>query len=196
MRVREGNKEKDIIEASIKVFAKEGFHQAKISTIAKVAGVATGSVYLYFKNKESILNKIFEELWQKIYTEASSLSKRKDMGPLEKFETLIDYVFDLFISNPSLAVVFVSEEHHLVRNRKSVIPNFYEKFLDEGEAIINEGIKSGVFISNINVKVFRNFTFGGIRHLLHQWAQFPIEFPLNTVRQNVKYILKKGILLN
>ena len=196
MRVREGNKEKDIIEASIKVFAKDGFHQAKISKIANAARVATGSVYLYFKNKESILNKIFEELWQRIYIEANTLSKREDISPLEKFETLLDVVFDLFISNPSLAVVFVSEEHHLMRNRKSNIPGFYEKFLDVGETIIKEGIQNGTFNSNINVKVFRNFTFGGVRHLLHQWAQFPEEFPLNTVRQNVKYILKKGILVS
>jgi len=195
MRVKEGNKEKDIIEAAIKVFAKDGFHQAKISKIAEVAGIATGSVYLYFKNKDSILDKIFEELWSKICLETNSLSKRSDINPVEKFETMIDVVFDLFISNPSLAVVFVSEEHYLMRNRGSNIAEYYEKFLDTGESIITEGVQKGIFNKNINASVFRNFTFGGVRHLLHQWAQFPEDFPLNTVRQNVKFILKKGILI-
>ena len=58
MRVKEGNKREDIIKAAIKVFAKNGFHNAKISKIAEVANVAAGSVYLYFKSKEDILYQI------------------------------------------------------------------------------------------------------------------------------------------
>ncbi|MCK7516317.1 MAG: TetR/AcrR family transcriptional regulator [Ignavibacteriales bacterium] len=100
MRTKEGNKEKDILDAAIKIFAKEGFHQAKISQIAKEANVATGSVYLYFKNKDSVLIKIFEELWQKIYQETKVITKRTDIDPLEKFENMLDIVFDLFIANP------------------------------------------------------------------------------------------------
>lgn len=196
MRVREGNKEKDILEAAVKVFAKEGFHQAKISKIAEEAKIATGSVYLYFKNKDSILLKIFEDLWQKIYLETNVLANRSDINPVEKFETMIDVVFDLFISNPSLAVVFVSEEHHLFRDKKNKITPFYNKFLDLGELILREGIQKKYFNPNIDIKVFRNFTFGGVRHILHQWAQSPNEFPLNVVRQNVKFFLKKGILIN
>jgi TetR/AcrR family fatty acid metabolism transcriptional regulator len=194
MRIKEGNKEKDILESAIKIFAKQGFHETKISQIAKGANVATGSVYLYFKNKDSILIKIFEELWQGIYLETKSLSKRNDISPLEKFETMIDIIFDMFLANPSLAVVIVSEEHYLTRGKKTNFTKFYESFLDLGEDILKEGIKAKQFNPNLDLKVFRNFVFGGIRHLIHLWAQAPNEFPLTVIRQHVKYILKKSIL--
>jgi len=69
MRVKEGNKERDIIVAAVKIFASMGYHNAKISKIAETAGVATGSVYVYFKNKEDVLLKIFSDLWNKMYDE-------------------------------------------------------------------------------------------------------------------------------
>lgn len=196
MRTKEGNKEKDILDAAIKIFAKEGFHQAKISQIAKEANVATGSVYLYFKNKDSVLIKIFEELWQKIYQETRLITKRTDIDPLEKFENMLDIVFDLFIANPSLAVVIASEEHYLLRGKKGRFGNFYESFLDLGEEILKEGIKKNLFNPYLDLQIFRNFTFGGLRHLLHMWANSPKDFSLTLMRQNVKYILKKGILSN
>ncbi len=196
MRTREGNKEQDILEAAITVFAKEGYYNAKISKIAENAGVATGSVYLYFKNKENILQKIFENLWSKIFTEVLTVSKRKDINAVEKFDSMIDLIFDLFTENPDLAVVFVNEQYHLMQTSNSGFTPFYEKFLDVGEIILNEGIAEKYFNPNIDVKIFRHLAFGGIRHLLHQWAQKPKEFPLNAVRQNVKYILRKGLLVS
>ncbi len=63
MRTREGNKERAILEAAIAVFADHGYHGARVSAIARRAGVATGSVYLYFPNKEAILLRIFDDLW-------------------------------------------------------------------------------------------------------------------------------------
>ena len=195
MRKKEGNKEKDILEAVSKVFAKEGFHQAKISKIAELANIATGSVYLYFKNKDSILSKMFEEMWQKIYEETKNLADRTDINPLEKFENMLDVVFDLFISNPSLAIVVVSEENYMLRGKKSGFTSFYESFLDLGEEILKEGINKNLFNPNLDIKVFRNFTFGGMRYLLQLWAQSPDKYPLTTIRQNVKFILKKAILL-
>lgn len=195
MRVKEGNKEKDILEAAIKIFAKMGFHQAKISKIAETAGIATGSVYLYFKNKDAILLKIFEQLWQKIYLETESLAKRSDINAVEKFENLLDIIFDLFVQNPHLAVVISSEEHYLLRGKRSNFNEFYDKFLDIGEEIINEGIKNKLINPNLDIKIFRNFAFGGLRHLLHLWARNPNDYPLINMRQNVKFILKNGILV-
>ena len=58
---RTGNKHERILEAALKVFAKHGFYSSKVSEIAREAGVADGTIYLYFKNKDDILIKAFEE---------------------------------------------------------------------------------------------------------------------------------------
>ncbi len=193
MRLKEGNKEKDILEAAIKVFAEDGYYGSKITKIADMAGVATGSVYVYFDNKESLLKRIFDDLWNQLYSELKLVTENKRLSPLEKLDAVIDSIFDLFTENPSLAVVFVNEQPILRRNSQGNFPNYNEKFLDMGEVIIKEGVNSGLVTENIDIKIFRHFILGAIRHLLQQWAEDPKEFSLNKIRQNIKYILKNGI---
>ncbi|MGE5402989.1 MAG: TetR/AcrR family transcriptional regulator [Ignavibacteriales bacterium] len=194
MRVKEGNKETDIIIAAIKVFAESGYHNAKIHKIAEVAGVATGSIYVYYKNKETILLKIFEQLWTRLYNELHRVAERTDINSVEKFDNMIDLLFDVFIQNPPLALVFVNEQNHLLQQNPNGFTPYYEKFLDLGEHIVIEGIESKTFNPNFDVKIIRSFIFGGLRHLLHQWANNSQNFPLNEIRQNVKYFCKRGLL--
>ena len=193
MRTKEGNKDKDILEAAVKVFASNGYHKAKISKIAEVAGVATGSVYVYFDNKESILLKIFEQLWEKLFIELRIVAETQNLSPLEKIDAMIDLVFDVFTENPSLAIVFVNEQNHLQQSNNSAFTDYYEKFLDLGEDVIKEGMKSGLFSPSVDLNIFRYYLLGGIRNLLQHWAQDPKEFPLNKIRQNVKLLTKHGI---
>lgn len=195
MRTREGNKEKAIIEAAIKVFAETGYHESKISKIAETAGIATGSIYLYFKNKEEILSKIFYSLWERLATDLKATQERSDLNPVEKLESMLDLIFDLFTENPSLAIVF-SREHNIskIRSNDSDIP-YFGSFLETGEKIITEGVEKNVFNANINIAIFKHFVLGGMRYILHYWAENPKDFPLNLIRQNLKFFIKKGILL-
>jgi TetR/AcrR family transcriptional regulator, fatty acid metabolism regulator protein len=193
MRVKEGNKEKDILEAAVKVFSKQGYHNAKISKIAEVAGVATGSVYVYFNGKEDILLKIFEQLWKKLYEEFKIISERPNFTPLETIDSMIDLVFDVFTESPALADIFVNEQNHLQRSSKLKFTNYYEKFLSLGEDIISNGIQKNYIHNSIDVKILRYYILGALRNLLHSWSHDPKNFPLNKIRQNVKYLTRYGI---
>jgi TetR/AcrR family transcriptional regulator, fatty acid metabolism regulator protein len=193
MRTKEGNKEQDILDAAVTVFATYGFHKAKISKIAEVADVATGSVYVYYKNKESILLKIFENLWEKLYGELKVVSETDDLSPLEKMDAMIDLVFSVFNENPSLAIVFVNEQNHLIQSNQNRFTDFYEKFLDLGQEVVEEGITKKVFSNNIDVNVFRYYLFGAIRNLLQHWAREPQKYPLESIRQNIKHLTIHGI---
>jgi TetR/AcrR family fatty acid metabolism transcriptional regulator len=193
MRVKEGNKEKDILEAAIKVFAEVGYHKAKISKIAEIAGVATGSVYLYFKDKEDILLKIFEDIWNKLYEELNSVKSNDSLSPFDKFDAMIDLIFDIYIEKPALAIVFVNEQNHIQKSAEDRFTSYYEKFLNLGEEIIKEGIAKKQFSPNVDIKILRYFIFGAIRSLLQHWASDPKTYPLNKIRQNIKFITKYGI---
>ena len=194
MRTKEGNKEKDILEAAVMVFAETGYHKAKISKIAEVANVATGSVYVYFKNKEDIILRIFEQLWTKLYIELDSLSKNQSLSPTEKIDSMIDLVIDMFTENPSLALVFVNEQNHLQQNNDNNFTNCYDKFLDAGEEVLREGIQTKLFDKNLDIKMFRHYIFGALRNMLHQWAKKTDEFPLSNMRRSVKLFTKYGIM--
>jgi TetR/AcrR family fatty acid metabolism transcriptional regulator len=194
VRKREGNKEKDILEAAVKVFAKNGYHHSKITTIAEGAGVATGSVYLYFPNKESILVKIFKTLWTDYTRTLQETVSRTDYEPTQKLDLVIDHLFDMFIANPALAVVFVNEQQYVINNKKGNIGKYYDNFLDLAEGIIHEGIKKKIFNPDVDVKLYRHFITGGIRSVLFFWAQSTPPIPLDHVRMNVKYFLRNGLL--
>lgn len=193
MRTKEGNKDIDILEAAVKVFAEYGYHKSKISKIAEVANVATGSVYVYFKNKEDILLRIFEQLWEKLFVEYRKIARTKGLLPASKFESMIDMVFDLFTENPALAMVFVNEQNHLMMTNEDKFTKNYDKFLDEGIFVIKEGIQEGIFSKDLDLNIFRHFIFGAIRNLLHNWAKDPGKFPLNKIRQNIKSLTMNGI---
>ncbi len=194
MRVKEGNKEADILRAAIKVFAEHGFHTAKIFKIAEEANVATGSIYLYYKNKDAILATIFEQLWESFANEIIVLHGRTDITPVEKLDFLIDFIFDTFSSEPHLAVVFVNEQQNATKLYGKSFEE-YDKFLQFGEKIIDDGKNAGFFNPNIDVKVLRFFLLGGVKNLLDQWAKDNKTFSLSLLRQNVKQILKRGVLI-
>jgi TetR/AcrR family fatty acid metabolism transcriptional regulator len=194
MRTKSGDKKRSIANAAMKVFARDGYHGAKISRIAVEAGVGTGSVYLYFRNKESILHHLFTQIWREMNGSFSALLKRGDLGAREKVEELIDSIFGLFSPNPSLALLFVNEQPQLLRDGSGVFMHQYIEFLRMGEQVIRDGIRNGEFNPDIDARNFTNFVFGGIRQILHQWARAPRQFPLNTVRKNVKDITLFGLL--
>jgi TetR/AcrR family fatty acid metabolism transcriptional regulator len=194
MRVREGNKEADILDAAIKIFAKNGFHNAKIYKIAESAGIATGSVYLYFKNKEAILNKIFENLWGQLYQAISELKQRNDINSIDKIDQLINLFFNIFYNKPELAIVFVNEQINVSHKKDGLWLKYNERFIEDGEEILTDGINKGVINPNINVKAFRYFLLGGLRYMLDNWAKDQKALSINILRQNVKLIIKNGIL--
>ncbi|WP_337866611.1 TetR/AcrR family transcriptional regulator [Ignavibacterium sp.] len=195
MRKKEGNKVQDIINAAIEVFAKQGYHEAKISEIAAIANVATGSVYLYFESKEDLLVKIFSGLWVKLISLVKSIYDRDDLSSIEKLDGFIDTVFDVFTANSKLALLFVKEQPHFLQDKDNKLNILYNNFLEIGEKIIDEGVNKNLFNRNLDKKITKNFIYGGVRHLLHLWAINPNEYPLNKVRQDIKYIVKKGITL-
>jgi TetR/AcrR family fatty acid metabolism transcriptional regulator len=194
LRKREGNKEKAILDASIKIIAQHGYHRAKISSIVEQAGIATGSVYLYFKNKEAILLTIFDQLWVGLTDNLRSTVKQTDIDPSKKLDLVIDHFFDIFIKNPSLASVFVNEQHHLIKEKRGNVAKHYNDFLDLAEEIIREGVQRKIFNPDVDIKLFRQFITGGLRSVLSHWSQQSHSLPLQRVRQNVKFFIKHGLL--
>jgi len=196
MRTKEGNKEKQILDASVRVFAEYGYHNSKISKIAEVAGVATGSVYVYYKNKEELLEKLFENFWENLLIEAASIKENTTFNSAEKLDLIIDLVIDNLSQNPSLTIVFVNEQRAFEEKQEFRFMKFYEKFLDMGAEIIKGGITKREFSKDVDVEILKYFIFGAMRILLQHWAQQPDKFKLTRIRQNVKYLIKHGILIN
>lgn len=193
MRRQSGEKKKRIAEAAVRVFARDGFHGAMISRIADEAGVATGSVYLYFDGKESILQHLFSELWQGLHEVFTQVVEDSGRDAVEKIEALIDGIFSLFSKNPNLAKVFVNEQHHLVRDGTGDFMPFYQEFLAFGEQVFREGVEEGLFKRSVDPLAFTHIVFGSFRQLLNQWARAPKAFALNALQTELKEIVLNGV---
>ncbi len=193
MRRRTGNKDEAILQAAVKVFAENGYHKAKIVTIAEAAGVAAGSIYLYYKNKQDLLIKIFDELWINLTAEASKITTIENLNAIEKIERLIDLFFDTFDNKPELALVFINEKQQLHKTNGNSIPN-YDALFNNGEMLMIRGIKDELISPEIDIKTLRNFLLGGLNYLLELWARNPEEYPLPSLKMNVNHLIKKGIM--
>lgn len=196
MRTKQGDKERDIVSAAIVVFGTEGYSNAKMHHIADRAGIGIGTVYLYFRNKEKILRRIFEYVWKELFSRIEAIRVDKAASSPQKITTLIDAVFDYFASAPPLALVFVNEQQEV--RRGSALPSFlpwYDKTLGECEKIIAEGQKNGAFNRDVSTKFFLQFFFGGIRSTLLQWAANPKAVSASELKQNLKKVIFSGIAL-
>ncbi len=193
MRRKERKKEQLILNAAVKEFAECGYHDAKVALIAQRAGIATGSVYLYYKNKENLLFTIFEQLWKDYTLALRNTLKRKDIGKSQKIDAIIDHLFDMFIENSDLALVFVNEHHMFLQDKDSIISQYYKIFLDLTEEIYFDGQNNHHSTSYVDVKVLREFITGGLRSVLRQGAQQPQASTLDSIRNTVKSFIINGL---
>lgn len=184
-----------ILKAAIAVFAEHGYHQAKMAKIAEVAGVSAGSLYLYFKNKASILGHIFEMTWEMMISISSGLTQRSDLSPPEKLDLLVDQLFDLFHQETELALVMVNEHYTWCQLAETTFSDCIDRFFTDIDTLHQEGQQAGVFNPHIASVTFRHVLFGGMRRLLEVWACSPEALPIGRIRQDFKVLLKRGVLL-
>src|SRR5207302_3330873 len=105
---RSNEKRGRILEAAVKVFAERGFHTATVAEIARAAGVADGTIYLYFKSKDDLLLRLFDEKMTSLLEEARADLERES-GAAGKLRRFIQLHLALVERNPELASVLIVE---------------------------------------------------------------------------------------
>ena len=156
-----------ILEAATKVFSKKGYVRATISDIAKLAGVAEGTVYEYFKNKEDLLLSIPRQHYKSYIDKAPELFQVKN--PLRKLRTLVREQFLLHLHEPAFLKVFLFQ---IQFNQRFFNSPVYETFLEYVEIvykILEQGEKEGTIRQDVNSRLFRNLFLGAFSHVSLRW---------------------------
>ena len=96
------DKRRLILDAAVRVFARQGFHQCRVSDIADEAGVAYGLVYHYFSSKEEILNNLFIERWQVMLDAIAEIDRREDIAARDKLYAVASFIIDSYRHEPDL----------------------------------------------------------------------------------------------
>jgi len=163
------DKHQKIIQAAIRVFARKGFYNARVSEIAKEAEVADGTIYLYFKNKDDILISLFEEEMRKLIdTMKEDLSKQKD--PIEKIKKFAMNHLSLISRNQDLAEVLQVELRQSSKFMREYVKDHYMEFLNIFASIIKEGQEQGLFRDDVNTGIAKRAFFGALDEMGRYWV--------------------------
>lgn len=185
-------KYKQIIDAAIIVIAENGYHQSQVSKIAKQAGVADGTIYLYFKNKEDILISVFEEKMEMFADNLKEILK-EEVNVSEKLYKMIENHFKVLASNHHLATVTqleLRQSNLALRLRINAVLKNYLMLLDD---ILKEGIETGEFESTLDIRLARQMVFGTIDETTTSWVMNEYKYDLVDLTEKVHRLLLKGL---
>src|SRR5919199_1812711 len=154
-----GDKREAILRAATKVFARNGYFNSKVADIARAAGVADGTVYLYFKSKEEILRSIFDRsVGEAIAEGRKQLASVAD--PREKLRRIAHLHLERLGADRDLAVVFQVELRGSTKFMEEFSAGGFAEYLGMIRASIEEGQRAGLFRPEINAKVAAKIFFG------------------------------------
>lgn len=185
-------KYRQIIDAAIVVIAENGYHQAQVSKIAKQAGVADGTIYLYFKNKEDILISVFSDKMS-VFTESLQYIIKTESSSEAKLGRMIENHFNVLASDSYLAVVTqleLRQSNKALRQKINAILKEYLKLLDE---ILIEGMVNGEFNPTMDVRLARSMVFGTIDEIITTWIMNDQRYDLVALAPKVKSLILQGL---
>ncbi|MBU8916679.1 TetR family transcriptional regulator [Bacillus sp. FJAT-29953] len=180
-----------IIDAAVVVIAENGYHQAQVSKIAKQAGVADGTIYLYFKNKEDILISLFEEKMGSFIEKIDEEIAGKETAA-EKLLVLVETHFQLLSEDYRYAVVTQLELRQSNKELRMRINNVLKGYLQVIDKIIMEGKETGEFYDNLDVRLARQMVFGTIDEIVTSWVLKEEKFNLAALAPKVHRLLING----
>jgi len=187
-------KYKQIIEAAVVVIAENGYHASQVSKIAKKAGVADGTIYLYFKNKEDILISVFEEkMGQFIDQIIHRTNKEKDAS--RKLFTLIEMHFHQLAADHHLAIVTQLELRQSNSSLRLQINKVLKPYLTVIDRIVEEGKQENVFRQDLNTPLVRQMVFGTLDETVTNWVMKEQKFELEKLATEVHAMLTNGLLM-
>jgi len=189
---RTGDKYRDILEAAVKTFSRTGYHRTRVADIAREAGVADGTVYLYFKNKEDILVSLFQVTMSRFVNDLSSkLAQCKNAN--EKLFTLIDYHLSMLGSRPEQARVTQIELRQIDQSINQGISKPLMSYFRLIEEVIDEGKKQGLYRQDINTRTARKVVFGAIDEVVTCWVMSTKRYELAALQEPIYDMLVKGL---
>lgn len=199
MRVRDDelkrHRREEILRAAVEVFADRGYFSARMREVAVRAGVADGTLYLYFKGKEDLLVSILEE-----YAEAFLARARRDAekltDPAEKLRVVIERHLYSMEGDRALAQVFQIELRHTRRFLRQIAKGKVAHYIGLLQEIIAEGRAAGVFRDDVPVEVAARAVFGAVDEVVTAWVLASRPWPLGEHARPLVGLVLGGLVAN
>lgn len=181
-----------ILEAAIKVFAEQGFHQATISQIAREAGVADGTIYLYFKNKEDIMVNFFGYKTRQVFGRFREEVDKAD-NARDKLRLLINRHLEEFQRDRNMAVLYQTETHRFSRMCEEQIREMSKMYLDLVSEIVEAGQDEGLMRKDLYMGLVKRFIIGAIDEVINTWLHSGGNYDLVTMADPLVDLFIRGV---
>jgi TetR/AcrR family transcriptional regulator, fatty acid metabolism regulator protein len=191
--MRDPEKPQQIIDAAIRVFARHGYYNSRVSDIAKEAGVASGTIYLYFKTKDDILVTLFREKmaeWVAFLREA--IADLPDAPA--KLRRLVSLHLRMLEENPDLAEVVqveLRQGHKFFRGASAHEITAYFALIG---SVLEEGMAAGLIRSDLPVKLATKTLFGAMDQVATSWVLGKRRYRLSDTADGLADIFLKGVV--
>jgi AcrR family transcriptional regulator len=160
-------KRRRLLQAAVRVFARKGYHAARIGDIAEEAGVAYGLLYHYFPSKEELLRSVFRETWRELIETIKSVEGAGD-PPREQLRKVAEILLRSWRRDPDLVRVLVLEV-----TRSQYLPGEMDEIVKSFAAIqeiVERGQADGSIRPDLDARLASYIFYGAVEELLTGWA--------------------------
>ncbi len=191
-RLAISDKRAAILRAAISVFARCGYFNSKVADIAREAGVADGTVYLYFKSKEEILHSIFDRSVEEALGAARKRVARLS-DPREKLRQIALMHLERLGADRDLAVVFQVELRGSTKFMEEFSAAGFAEYLALIRSTFEEGQRAGLFRADLNARVVAKVLFGALDEMATNWILSKRRYKLAPMADQVLDIFLNGV---
>jgi TetR/AcrR family fatty acid metabolism transcriptional regulator len=157
------------LRAAVRVFAKNGFYDTRVSAVAKAAGVADGTIYLYFKSKDELLLSLFEDRVETLLSYMKAELPKLPNAPA-KLRRIIEIQLGVLEGERDLAEVFTVILRQSTKLLKQYAAPKFSAYLETIAAVVSEGQGAGDFRTDIPPLLVARATWGALDGIALTWA--------------------------
>jgi TetR/AcrR family fatty acid metabolism transcriptional regulator len=182
-----------ILRAAAKVFARNGYFNSKVADIAREAGVADGTVYLYFKNKDDVLISLVSQKMDEFIARGRAQMETLN-DPRDKLRALARLHLGGLGRDRDLAIVFQVELRQSTKFMEEFSATKMTEYFSLMRQTIEEGQRRGIFRKNLNPKVVSKILYGALDEMATNWILSSKRYNLESFADTVMDVFFHGVL--
>jgi AcrR family transcriptional regulator len=167
-RASAADRRRQILDAAVRVFARQGFHACRVSDIADEAGVAYGLVYHYFQSKEQVLDTLFLERWEILLEAIRDVDNRRG-APRDKLHAVAGFIIDSYRHDPELMKVIIVEVTRAANSFGATHLGTIREAFDAIADIVRDAQRVGAFRTDVDADFAAMTFYGAIEQVLTGW---------------------------
>ena len=171
------DKREAILRAAVRVFARNGYFNSKVSDVASEAGIADGTVYLYFKSKDEILHSVFDQAMERFISEGKNELSAL-VGPEDRLRRIAELHLERLGADRDLAIVFQVELRGSIKFMQEFSAAGFADYLDIIRSTIEDGQSAGIFRRDVRPIIAAKILYGALDEMVTNWILSKKEYDL------------------